>query len=67
MNWYTSKPTESDLTMHDFELALAQAKYDAAKAVLESLEIKAPFDGVIFAVTAQAGKPIKLRQPYSRR
>jgi len=55
MNWYTSKPTESDITNADSDLALAQAKYDAAKAILESLEIKAPFNGVIFAVTAQVG------------
>jgi len=56
LNWYTSNPTESDITNADSELALAQAKYDAAKAVLESLEIQAPFVGVIFAVTAQVGE-----------
>ena len=56
MNWYTSKPTENDITNADSELALAQAKYDAAKAVLESLEIKAPFDGIVFAVSAQVGE-----------
>jgi multidrug efflux pump subunit AcrA (membrane-fusion protein) len=56
LNWYTSNPTESDVTNADSELALAQAKYDAAKAVLESLEIQAPFAGVIFAVTAQVGE-----------
>lgn len=53
--WYTSKPTESDVVNADSELALAQAKYDAAKAVLESLQIKAPFSGVVFAVTAESG------------
>ena len=56
MNWYTSKPTESDITNADSELALALAKYDAAEAILESLEIKAPFDGVVFAVNAQVGE-----------
>jgi len=56
MNWYISKPTENDITNADSELALAQAKYDAAKAVLESLEIKAPFDGIVFAVSAQVGE-----------
>jgi multidrug efflux pump subunit AcrA (membrane-fusion protein) len=55
LNWYTSKPTEDDITNADSELALAQAKYDAAKAVLDSLQIKAPFDGVVFAVSAQSG------------
>jgi HlyD family secretion protein len=55
-NWYTSKPTESDITNADSELALAQAKYDAAQAILESLEIKAPFNGVVFAVNAQIGE-----------
>ena len=56
MNWYISKPTESDITTADSELALAQAKYDAAEAVLESLEIKAPFNGVVFEVSAQVGE-----------
>jgi RND family efflux transporter MFP subunit len=56
MNWYNSKPTEDDITNADSELALAQAKYDAAKAILESLEIKAPFEGIVFAVSAQAGE-----------
>ena len=56
MNWYTSKPTENDITNADSELALAQAKYDAAKAILESLEIKTPFEGVVFAVSARVGE-----------
>src|SRR6266498_2870974 len=56
LNWYTSNPSESDLTSADSELALAQAKYDAAKAVLESLEIDAPFDGIILAVSAKIGE-----------
>jgi RND family efflux transporter MFP subunit len=56
LSWYTSKPTENDIVAADSELALAQAKYDAAKAVLESLQIKAPFDGIVFAVSAEAGQ-----------
>ena len=56
LNWYTSNPTDSDVVAADSELALAQAKYDAAKAVLESLEIKAPINGIVFAVSAQAGQ-----------
>jgi RND family efflux transporter MFP subunit len=56
MNWYNGKPSESDITNADSELALAQAKYDAAKAILESLEIKAPFAGVVFVVNAQVGE-----------
>jgi multidrug efflux pump subunit AcrA (membrane-fusion protein) len=56
LNWYTSKPTENDVVSADSELALAQAKYDAAKAVMESLEIKAPFDGIVFNVSAEAGQ-----------
>ena len=55
LSWYTSKPSEKDITNADSELALAQAKYDAAKAVLDSLQIKAPFDGVVFAVNAESG------------
>jgi HlyD family secretion protein len=56
LNWYTSKPAESDFTAADSELALAQAKYDAAKAVLESLQIKAGIDGIVFEVAAEAGQ-----------
>ena len=56
LNWYVGKPTENDIVQADSELALAQAKYDVAKAVLESLEIKAPFDGIVFEVSAQAGQ-----------
>jgi len=56
LSWYTSNPTESEIVDADSELALAQAKYDSAKAVLESLEIKAPFNGIVFAVSAEAGQ-----------
>jgi len=56
LSWYTSNPTESEVVAADSELALAQAKYDAAKAVLESLKIKAPFDGIVFEVSAEAGQ-----------
>ena len=56
MNWYTSNPTEGEIISADSELALAQATYDAAKAVLESLQIKAPFNGIVFEVSAQAGQ-----------
>jgi len=56
LSWYTSKPSEKDITNADSELALAQAKYDAAKAVLDSLQVKAPFDGVVFVVNAQSGE-----------
>jgi HlyD family secretion protein len=56
LNWYTSKPTESEIVAVDSELALAQAKYDAAKAVLESLQIKSPIDGIVFEGSAEAGQ-----------
>ena len=56
LNWYTSNPTESEIVAADSELALAQAKYEAAKAVLESLQIKSPIDGIVFAVSAEAGQ-----------
>jgi macrolide-specific efflux system membrane fusion protein len=56
LSWYTSNPTESEIVSADSELALAQAKYDASKAVLKSLEIKAPFNGIVFEVTAQSGQ-----------
>lgn len=56
LNWYTSNPTENEIVAADSELALAQATYDAAKAVLESLEIRAPFKGIVFEVSAQAGQ-----------
>jgi RND family efflux transporter MFP subunit len=56
LNWYTSNPTESEIIAADSELALAQAKYDAAKAILENLQIKAPLKGIVFAVTADGGQ-----------
>ena len=56
LNWYTSNPTESEIIAADSELALAQAKYDAAKAVLDSLQIKAPMTGIVFAVSAEGGQ-----------
>jgi len=56
LSWYTSNPTESDIVAADSELALAQAKYDAAKAVLESLQIRAAIDGIVFEVSAEAGQ-----------
>ena len=56
LSWYTSNPTENEIVAADSELALAQAKYDAAKAVKESLEIKAPMNGIAFEVAAEAGQ-----------
>lgn len=56
LNWYMGKPTENDITNADSALALEQAKYDAAKAILESLEVRAPFDGIVFTVQAQSGE-----------
>ena len=56
LNWYTSNPTESDIVAADSELALAQAKYDAAKASLESLQIKSPINGIVFEVSAEGGQ-----------
>jgi len=56
LNWYLGQPTENDFATADTELALAQAKYDVAKAVLESLEIKAPFSGIVFEVSAESGQ-----------
>jgi RND family efflux transporter MFP subunit len=56
LNWYTSNPTENEIIAADSELALAQAKYDAARAILESLEIKSPIAGIVFAVSAKGGQ-----------
>jgi membrane fusion protein, macrolide-specific efflux system len=56
LSWYTSKPTESDVLAADSELALAQAKYDAAEALMDSLEIKSPIDGIVFEVSVETGQ-----------
>ena len=56
LSWLTSNPTESEIIAADSELALAQAKYDAAKAVLDSLQIKSPINGIVFAISAEAGQ-----------
>lgn len=55
-NWYRGKPSQSDIDTADTKLELAQAKYEAAKAVLDMLEIKAPFDGAILDVKAAIGQ-----------
>jgi RND family efflux transporter MFP subunit len=62
-NWYNSNPTENDIANADSELALAQAKYDAAKAVLDNLQIKASMDGIVFAVNAQSGETYQAETP----
>jgi RND family efflux transporter MFP subunit len=56
LSWYTSQPTESDILAADSELAFAQAKYDAAKALMDSLEIRSPIAGIVFAVSVEAGQ-----------
>ena len=56
LNWYTSNPTESEIVAVDSELALAQAKYDAAKAIMDSLQVRSPMNGIVFAVSAESGQ-----------
>jgi RND family efflux transporter MFP subunit len=63
LNWYVGNPTDEDIAAADSELALAQAQFDAAQAVLESLEIKAPFDGIVFEVSAQRGQTYQAEAP----
>jgi len=63
LNWYLGKPSGGDFINADSELEVAQAKYDAAKAVLDSLQITAPFDGVVFAVNAQIGETYPAETP----
>lgn len=63
LNWYVGNPTDEDIAAADSELALAQAQFDAAQAVLESLEIKAPFDGIVFEVSAQPGQTYQAEAP----
>jgi multidrug efflux pump subunit AcrA (membrane-fusion protein) len=58
LNWYMGHPSEEDVANSQSTLAVAQAKYDAAKAVLDSLAIKAPFDGVILESNAELGVTI---------
>lgn len=58
LKWYLGHPSETDLATADTELALAQAKYDATKAALESLSIVAPFSGVVLEASAQTGVTI---------
>lgn len=58
LNWYMGYPSEADVANSQSTLAVAQAKYDTAKAVLDSLSIKAPFDGVILESNAEIGVTI---------
>lgn len=55
LKWIMSKPSDADFAQADSELSLAQARYDAAKVLLDSLSIVAPFDGVVLEVKAQTG------------
>lgn len=55
LKWYLGHPSETDVATAESEMDVAHAKYDAAKAVLESLVIKAPFDGVVLAAKAEVG------------
>jgi HlyD family secretion protein len=56
LSWYTSNPTEEEIVTADSELALAQAKFDAAKAILDSLKIKSPINGIVFTISAESGQ-----------
>jgi len=55
-NWYVGKPSQNDKDSSDAKLALAKAKYQAAQAVLASLEIKSPLDGIVLDVSAVTGQ-----------
>jgi RND family efflux transporter MFP subunit len=63
LKWYLGHPSEVDLAAADSELSLTQAKYDAARVVLESLSIVAPFDGVVLESKAQTGVTINAETP----
>ncbi len=55
-NWYVGKPSQSDKDSASTKLALAQAQYDAALTALASLEIKAPFEGIVLETSAAIGR-----------
>ncbi len=57
-NWYTGKPGQSEYDKADAKLAQAEAELDAAKALVASMEIKAPFSGVLLEVQAHPGESI---------
>ncbi len=62
-NWYTGKPGESDFDKADAKLAQAKAELDAAKALVASMEITAPFSGVLLEVKAHTGESIPAGTP----
>ena len=55
-NWYTGKATQADKDAADTKLKLLKAQHEAAKATLKSLEITAPFAGVVLEVKAATGQ-----------
>ena len=57
-NWYTGKPGQSDFDKADAKLAQARAELEAARALVASMEIRAPFGGVLLEVKAHAGENI---------
>lgn len=48
-----------DLELADARVAEAQARLEAAEETLESIEIRAPFDGVLLEVNAEAGQTVQ--------
>ena len=57
-NWYTGKPGESEFDKAEAKLAQAKAELDAAKALVASMEIRAPFNGVVLEVKVSPGESI---------
>ncbi|MBI2331782.1 MAG: efflux RND transporter periplasmic adaptor subunit [Chloroflexi bacterium] len=60
LKWLMSKPSEADFAQADTELSLAEANFEAAKALLKSLSIVAPFGGVVLESKAQTGVTINV-------
>lgn len=57
-NWYTGKANDADFDEANAKLAQARAERDAAKALVASMEIKAPFNGVVLEVKVRPGESI---------
>jgi len=58
-----SGPDPDDLALAEAQLRQAEAQVSAAQAALDSLELKAPFDGTVVEIRVAAGESVMPNQP----
>lgn len=59
VHWYRDYASPDTIKKADNDLALKKAQLDDAQTVLDNMDLKAPFDGVVIEVDAVAGQPFQ--------